>query len=496
MKCRSYCVTLESDTVVSQRNATSGDHKSLPYLPGATFLGACAGHLYSDLGGQAWNSFHSGKVRFHNALPLDGSGCPGFPMPLAFFRTKYPQNDIDAQETYNLARQTWSLKGLQPKQRRDGFLCGDGAEIKPTRAFRLKTAIDRDKGFRATDSQLFGYQFLAAGSRWYLQIDFDADIAEALINSISDYLVDGSIRIGRSRSAEFGQVRIETLENPLDLPTTPDGNKRLVVYCLSDLALRDPETGIPTLQPTTDLLGLPEGKLLPEFSYLRFRNYAPFNAYRGANDLERQVIVAGSVITFQLNDELNKKDLEQRQQQLSAAVGDYRQDGLGQLWLNPSFLSGDTFVPMEISSLITSDQTDQTLNSDQNKLVGWLSQSSDEEVLTQIAQTHALTWLNEIKLVKGGPTCSQWRELTLRAQKSTDLEPLRGELFAEKTGLCSYGVSAKQWQQEYRFGQSYSDWLRALLNPDETDFIGAALLSRSLAHFGRLAASRLRQEGK
>ena len=53
----------------SARAATEGDHQTLNYIPGAALLGWAAARLYDDME-DPFCVFHSGAVRFSNALPL------------------------------------------------------------------------------------------------------------------------------------------------------------------------------------------------------------------------------------------------------------------------------------------------------------------------------------------------------------------------------------------------------------------------------------------
>lgn len=491
MKHLAYRVTLLTDTVVSQRSATAGDHQCLDYLPGAAFLGACAGRLYKELDSNAWLAFHSGQVRFHNALPLDDQGQPGFPMPFSFHKPKYPR--AEAENTLiNLARIGWNAQADgQPKQQRTGFLTETGHELKPQRAFRLKTAIDRDRGSRAADSQLFGYQFLSAGSQWYLQVDLDEEVTEEVEASLNRCLTQQQLRIGRSRSAEFGSIKVEAM--PVSALRQAAPTNRLLVYCLSDLALREETTGMPCLRPTAELLGLPAATYNAQASFLRFRSYAPFNSHRGANDLERQVIVAGSVIAFDLEKPLSDSEMQACLQRLGSGVGDYRQDGLGQLWLNPPFLQGETFTLKKLEAENTKLQVDPA--PEDQPLVAWLQSLEDEQALVLRARELARTWLQEFKSLNDGPTASQWRELSRRAETSDNFEELRKRLFG-KEGLCSHGVSSRLWAQEHRFGQTFAEQIEEFigLKSENQGAVRIDELCLGLAHLGRLAASKLRQE--
>ena len=89
MKIQPLKITTLEEVVISERAANEGSHASLDYLPGATFLGAIAARLYEDLSEQeAYQVFHSGKVRFGNALPLSQDEQQTYPMPLCWYKNK------------------------------------------------------------------------------------------------------------------------------------------------------------------------------------------------------------------------------------------------------------------------------------------------------------------------------------------------------------------------------------------------------------------------
>ncbi|RMG53947.1 MAG: hypothetical protein D6717_10330, partial [Gammaproteobacteria bacterium] len=422
MKQLHFCVTLKEDVVVSARSATSGGHETLTWLPGSAFLGAVAGRLYPKLGEHAWTVFHSGQVRFANALPVDYQGRIGLPMPLCFYEPKYPGEEADKTPT-NRARSDWDRPGLQPKQCREGYLLEDGGVYHPPRGFRLKTAIDRGKGYRARDGQLFGYQYLEQGSRWWLHIDADDQVADALLEQVAEALTADPVYIGRSRSAEFGRVAIEPVAAPA-WPHSPHDGQLLLLYCLSDIALRDAGTGMPALQPTAAAYGLPAGRFVAGRSHLRFRSYAPFNAHRGAHDLERQVICAGSVLVFEPNAPLSQEELTTLAEKLRQGVGDYRTDGLGQIWLNPPFLAGARFVPFQFRLGLPAGQGNAKMSEAEQQLAGWLQEEYTRRRHGAKAADLARKWADDLLLVAGAPSVSQWQQLAEKASLANNLDSL------------------------------------------------------------------------
>lgn len=464
-----FLATLDSDTVISESASTAGVHSSLDYLPGACLLGACAATLYNDLSPEeSFLVFHSGMVRFGNAYPLTETGVPAIPIPAAWhcFKGESPSSNgrlstgIINQINYCMTKED---QEKQPKQLRDGYftLCGLSPAI--VKGYRLKTAVDR-KSKRAAESQLFGYEHLSAGSRWWFELACDDAVQPLLIQKIRAALL-GGIRLGRSRTAEFGRTTIAAAENTFTIGTTPVTSERITLYCLSDLALRDDNSGAPTLIPDGSHFGLSSVVLDTQKSFIRTRSYAPFNGTRRANDLERQVIAKGSVITFTKTDgqSFSAAETAALNERLSLGAGLYRQDGLGRLLLNPVFLNGDTFAAgdtLRLAPALCKSHSATFTSELTHWLAGKLSTAhGDKDIVAQVEKWAAVLKHAIIALEKEGlpyPGNSQWG--TIRSISGTK-EQIGKLLFSEvkgAEGFCVHGVSKAQWSEEFRYD---GDWI-------------------------------------
>lgn len=329
-------VTLEQPLIISQQAASAGAHQSLDFLPGSTFLGLAASRLYATLAGDdAWTLFHSGLVRFGDALPLYRDEA-GLPVPLCWHTYKGEAAQHNGQllpdNVFDPSFQECD-KARQPVQLRGGYATPSGRLVNPARQQTLKTAIDRHTGM-AAESQLFGYEALKAGQRFRCVISADETVPEALWQSLQKALV-GDASLGRSRSAQFGRVRINaSAGGGISTPVTGPSGERLTLWLLSDLLLE--EHGQPCLVPWPHLLGLPEGsRWCSDASFLRSRRYSAYNAYRRHYDSERQVIARGSVMRFDLPRPLTVDELERLQQGLGLQI----ESGLGCVWVNPPLLA-------------------------------------------------------------------------------------------------------------------------------------------------------------
>jgi len=80
---RDFNVTLIKDVSIGSRGTVPVAWQALDCLPGLVFLGASAARLYTHLQDRAWEVFHSGRFRFHDAQPLV-AGQPAWPFPLSW----------------------------------------------------------------------------------------------------------------------------------------------------------------------------------------------------------------------------------------------------------------------------------------------------------------------------------------------------------------------------------------------------------------------------
>jgi CRISPR-associated protein Csx10 len=437
-------LSLLTDAVFSLRAGTGAGHETLPMIPGAALLGCAAGRMYTDLETRdALAVFHSGRVRFGWLRP-SASGRPSYPVPLSWHHAKGDKSFVrggrfEGTRLVNLAApQTKSsaLGGRQPVPIKRGFVTQAGEWLRPQRRVHLKSARDRTQR-RTREGALFSYESLCAGQTFMGTLSWSDDVSQPLIERVTAALA-GERRLGRSRSAEFGRVAITRAE-ALPLPRLEASENELRVLCASDLALSN-ALGAPTLRPSAEAFGI-EGRWLPERSFLRTRSYAPFNGKRRAPDLERHVIVAGSVLVFHLDKALSQADLEQL---TLRRHGLHTLDGLGEILANPAFLMGSapTFekAPQEATPKVSSLPD--------HPLARWAERSvasrrgADDAVAQGKALTRSLRRAWEALEPALRPGASQWRLLALRAQAAQDLAEF-GKAIDEVT---DHGVAQEAWQ--------------------------------------------------
>jgi hypothetical protein len=470
MRTLDVVITLQDDCIFSERNATEGAHQALDYIPGGALLGAVAARLYAELGNnQAFDWFHSGKMRFGNAYPLvDGKRT--FPMPACWHQAKgkSPIKDgkLDNHQIWRLDEcENHALPdNQQPQQLRAGYLSLDGYIAKTNKSFRMKTAIDADTG-RAKESALFGYDALQAGQRFYAQISCDDAMTEADITRLKATLSKPQL-LGRSRSAEYGRATAEILQTQPALSSEQPNNLKITLWLLSDLMALD-EYGQPILSPAPQHLGLPKGELVAENSFLRTRRYSTWNAHKQGYELERQVISKGSVLVYQLESSLTDEHL----QLIAAGLGVERQAGLGQVWLNPPLLA-DKQPHFEKSVASLADKAKELPKpAKEPELIAWLrkqqSDSGSKQNFARDAKRIARGYQALMESTRGlkgldasvhvGPSHSQWGAVLAAAKSRRELET-----FMNATD-GSFKPRGEGWKDEFWQSEqlvSFYNWFR------------------------------------
>ncbi|MCP4702797.1 MAG: hypothetical protein GY862_38950 [Gammaproteobacteria bacterium] len=492
-----FTVTLEEEVIISRRAATLGGQGSLDYLTGAAFLGVSARVLYPVLSREdAYTVFHSGKVRFGNALLLSPQGQPVYPVPLCWHTDKdYGQ---DLKDGMVLRHKKIHNNRFEPKGRKslgNGYITLDGCYYRPQTVLRMKTAINPQTG-RANEGQLFGYAGLAAGLRFRFALSADEDIPKELFDRVTDSLT-GTVRIGRSRSAEYGRVRV-AVENSVESLSVSHEKNVVVLWLLSDMALTD-DWGQPALTPEPAHFGLPR-ESNADNSFIRTRRYAPFNAYYRKREQERAVLCMGSVLTFNVPSGFDARALAKK---LEHGVGLHREAGLGKIWVNPPLLA-DPQPAFEKRKDIVPEQPGAVSMPD-SPLFHWLRAKNIFQENARQAEKIADIWVEELSRLypsarllasvpagmRIGPSPSQWgRVMGLAKTAGISAAELKKKLFEGEDAVCKEKKDP-DWLAEIFLDEggpsTFRAWLQARCKSADPALLPAiaALTARRAADMAR-----------
>lgn len=477
-------LTLVDPVVATAEAASAGRPETLTYLPGAMLLGAFAARNYSkfDARNLAFEVFHSGTVRFGDALPLDDRGHIGFPVPASLHHPKHLyKRDIRGAVNFGRARRG----DVQYKQLRDKEITTSGDQIDVARVAAMKTAIDPATG-RAAEAQLFGIEALAVGQRFWAEVSADDP---TLLADVKASIPDGSmLRLGRSRATEYGRVRAKWTSAP-PFPETSErsdqGEPRLI-WALSDIVL-DPEAN-----DLSTALGLTGAQLDTERCFIRQRRVWPYNGYWGTRGQEHLVAQRGSVIAL----------VEGGPPAGPGFAGLHRAIGCGRILTEPSFLNAEEFTPqtpclglgLDLSSAETTtddcsgDSTTFDLLAARRRrtAIGTEREAFARQALDELGRLYFdaadlagedAGWV--------GPGPSQWSAV----RSATVSHDVSGALFGAEKGLAR--ASDRVWGASVGPGESFHIWLKNLHSKSAEDPESLALVAKGASE----AVAGLRQDG-
>ena len=457
-------IKLLEPAIFSAQAITTGGHRTLDYIPGAALLGLAASRFYAESGGISdgiapWSSFHSGAIRFGNGYPETANGDIAYPMPWSLHRPK------GGGAVTNLAIAA-RAGGTQYQQLRRGYLTEEGHIVTVRVNSGLKTAIDAETGTART-AMLFNNQFIEPGQNFIARIEADENAA-AMLDRFVAFLAGTNgrqHRIGRSRSAEFGLVRIERTETcPNRMYAENAGAVR--IWCLSDVWLDTVERGKP---PTAADFGLTAGILSAAESFIHFRRYAPFNGRWRTNAPERVLIGAGSVLTFD--------NVEAGQPNGRRAVGLGREAGLGEIVIDAKILNcvqlelGDAAAPSgelgalaEPNSKLWAFMNNRLVTESRRENAAAAANRLFEQLRDAYERAARYSGIGENGLA--GPGKTQWNAVANIAKKTKDNASLKAILFVGENALIA--ASDADWTKETGPGQSF----RSLLESAVGDLAG------------------------
>lgn len=441
MNARQFDITLLSDVAVTADASTVGGHSGLDFLPGSLFLGAAAAGFLREKIPFDPEFFFSGKVRFLDAFPLIEDER-AFPVPLAFHTLK--EQDWKGQKPFNLLTSSVEDAESQLKQWRKGYMNSKGSVCEIRLESGMKTAIDR-RYRRSKEAQLFGYESMPAGTRYRMIVQ--SDVPE-FFDRLIEFFGKATLRLGRSRGAEYGSVEVKDAGNTAEIPVFSQKDGVIAIQLLADLALS--ENCLPVLLPTPAHFGIQQGELVPEKTFLRSRRYTPWNSFYNCRTTERQVLCKGGVIVFKTKSEV---DIQALQHSLSRGVGQYREEGLGQVAVNPPWL----FTPPVLKKQTALDVETKT-PCPETPLTKYLRQKSKTQASSYAAFSEgvrlAKKWSDLSQQIKKDgynvPGKSQWgtiRELTVRSGGDTE------KLLASLKEFCTEDLRSQLWTRE---GGSFS----------------------------------------
>lgn len=481
-----FKVTLLSDIILNQSAATEGPNETLDFIPGNCFLGIVAGKLYKDKSAESIELFHSKKVFFGDAHPAVGN-TRTLRVPASLY---YPKLSSASKECYvhhlipEDVMKSADMRRKLLKQCRNGFynMMDSKAVMAITdKNMAIKSAHDKTKR-TSKEGQLFSYESLQKGLELYFEVCIDKSL-EDKVSDICNALV-GEKHIGRSRSAQYGLVKIEEKEYD-EVSSKVAVNGETVIYADSRLIFIDKETGLPTFKPSVQDLGFNEGRIVWEKSQVRTFCYSPWNFKRQCFDSDRCGFEKGSVIVVEGTP----------QNCVSQYIGSFNNEGFGKIIYNPAFLEGNANSGVAKITLHKGESdrlADSAPTTCDSPLFQFLMSQKAEETSESSIIDDVNNWIeannnNNLRRFKGDRFPSQWGTIRSLASIQKSSVSIWDRLFNEKyDGYLVHGVAKDKWRDMKRI-----DALQEFLKPYRGD---EAQMRKALVNLAAEMAKRLKRK--
>ena len=445
-------LTLKDDTILTSTNKSTEVSESLSHIPGRQILGCVASRLYAQADTtKRWDIFHGGAVRFFDAVPCFVSSTNvtrGFVCPLSFHQKKGTkiENGRLTNNIYNLLEE---FDNQQFTQLRGQYITAQGYQILVHKRSSMRVSLEKG---RAKEGFLFGYHAVSKGTQFLARIDVENDI---YTNDIMTAL-GTEIRIGRSKTAEYGRAQVQIVTQQIVSNTLVEyqegSSKEISFYCASDIALTN-AFGMPSISVKDFASQVGATECLLSKTFLRTRVYSPFHGFRCRPDSERQVILAGSVITMIFSEPQDRAILRDK---FKNGIGEHCHEGLGEIWIDPVFLQNSQPFSHNTQNVYEhSKEKKELVHTDaksENILpeFTWLKDQYALAYLELDVLQQAQKWKEELEQIFDKKnlkriTSSQWGQIRAYAKS-----------FPDRTALLEYLVKGKNNTSAERKGYLYS----------------------------------------
>lgn len=455
-----YLIETIDPIIISQTPATLGIHKGLDYIPGSSILGAIAAQIYdqfekTDL---SWEIFHSGKVKFSDAYIAQTLGekftiCN--PTPLSWHipkgETLYQVDQLNPNIENHIHENEDQDSPITQKQCRAGYISPNGLKVQVKQGSSTKTAINKNTE-TVDESQLFSYNYIHAGQHFigWIETEQEVEQLKRALNNIN--------RIGRSRSTEFGRVKVKPLmiSEKSSLCEAVNKGSIITLWLTSDCQIID-QMGFPVVTPSAQDIGLCHAELLLTKSFINTHNKILYNSHRQGFDSEQTLLSKGSILVYEALADISGEQLDKIQKK---GIGINQQLGYGNVIINPDWAKHFSPVKQDLSTKLFdviqcdlhngsssfSHRDGKLSGNTQSPLIKWISQQvkTKEDQEKRNDQVHHCVQqilnfylkgrvFNGISnLYNAGPTKTQWG-IIFEATRNTKTAVKRLDIDASRT---------------------------------------------------------------
>jgi CRISPR-associated protein Csx10 len=352
-------VRLDEPLLIAERAPAGNQFDARPVIPGSVILGALASQAAEHCDLADPNHYHNfvalfrrGGVLFPTLYPAheySNNLYPAIPAPLGMLTCSVvPFEGDDAGHGTYIAKDVQECRHcsnrLEPVA---GFVVlkrGNPYTLRVSRSSELHIQVDEETG-RVKTGQLYGYTVLDAGQYFVGELLCTDEDTWTRLKEMTGITEETPLtwRLGKARRRGYGQVTVwlgrcdsaypTWIQIPLEKRVTDPG-RPISLTLLTDTIIADPwgrqVVGF-TKEWLESVLGL--GPVQIQDAYARTRSVDSFNATLGLPRWRDTVLMAGSVVWFQL--QAPPKDWPARMQKLETeGIGLRRNEGYGRVAFN------------------------------------------------------------------------------------------------------------------------------------------------------------------
>ncbi|NLS78408.1 MAG: hypothetical protein GXY76_14210 [Chloroflexi bacterium] len=448
MYALTFGLYLEQPVLVSTpRPGDENSSTAYGYIPGSAIRGAVierylAQHVAPTNGlaadGLTRRLFFAGSVCYLNAYPAVDGAKRALPAPLSWRVAKDDKEASVADACDFAIEMDDELENPTAPNCRFAWLEGDSAaKVRPKRDSNVHNASDERGVKKSGSANVYRYEALAAGQEFggAILAEEEGDLA-----AIQPLLEGATLRLGGSRNATYGRVRICKLAGPQpfrEYPANCGAGARTTVTLLSNAILRGAH-GQPSLT-LDDLLG---AKAVACFRAAEV--VGGFNRTWGLPLPQSLALAAGSVFVYE---GLNAEQRAKLDQWVASGIGERRAEGLGRIavgWqASPKITLTDWKKPKDPPKAIALSDASHALA---GQMANRLLRAELDKKLTEAVATLEIT--NQ----PPNTQLQRLRSAVLRAQKAGDL----GRVVTHMNDLK--GAKAK-FEQAWIGGERLYKWV-------------------------------------
>ncbi len=338
-----YRIRTLSPILLSTQSGDMNMTTTLDYIPGSAILGVFAGkciqakklgdkaHEYPDF----YNWFLNSGIIFCNAYPckkIEDRTENYLPIPLSIQTEKNNETSAD-----DLLKKLPDPKEQMKAINAYGYITGEAIKkLNPSKSLNFHHARpDRIKG-HSVEGQIFNYESIDPDQLFEGEIIGDEDTLQEFVGSVDN---EFPIRLGRSRTAQYGQAELKILSGaPEKLETKDDLNSEIYLTFLSPAIFYN-ENGFPSTS-LADLkryfakaLGIDSDRIQIDKSFKKPVEIENFIAIWRLKRPSETAFQAGSCFSIKIigwNDSIESKLVELQKK----GIGERRGEGFGRIILN------------------------------------------------------------------------------------------------------------------------------------------------------------------